>query len=263
MKNKKTAALLAIFLGMFGVHRFYLGQIWLGILYLILLKSGNKLEIGIPLSMGLAWLDAIIWYFMSTGEFDLKYNPKYVGHPHYERMKDKEKTEALTRQETKKQEKEQKKQGYFQVKKDSADKIEGLKRYKNHEYEAAIAYFEKALQQQPDDNVVHFNLACAHSLCENTDKSFYHLSKAVQCGFKDLDQIKTHEGLAYLRVQPDFDDFVKNGYLRIQGLEASTATPMPQINLLEHLKHLVELRERGAPTEPELQLQKKKLLAGN
>lgn len=34
-KNKLTAALLAFFLGAFGAHKFYLGQIGFGILYLL------------------------------------------------------------------------------------------------------------------------------------------------------------------------------------------------------------------------------------
>lgn len=34
-RNKVVAALLAFFLGAFGAHKFYLGQVGLGILYLI------------------------------------------------------------------------------------------------------------------------------------------------------------------------------------------------------------------------------------
>lgn len=42
-KNKKTALLLCIFLGLFGVHHFYVGKIGLGILYLF---TGGLFGIG-------------------------------------------------------------------------------------------------------------------------------------------------------------------------------------------------------------------------
>lgn len=34
-KNRTTALLLTLFLGGFGAHRFYLGQVWLGVLYVV------------------------------------------------------------------------------------------------------------------------------------------------------------------------------------------------------------------------------------
>lgn len=34
-KSKTTAALLALLLGGIGVHRFYLGQTWIGLIYLV------------------------------------------------------------------------------------------------------------------------------------------------------------------------------------------------------------------------------------
>ncbi|MDM5231138.1 TM2 domain-containing protein [Lysinibacillus pakistanensis] len=35
MKNKNIAGVLAIFLGGFGIHKFYMGKIFQGIIYLI------------------------------------------------------------------------------------------------------------------------------------------------------------------------------------------------------------------------------------
>ncbi|MFN0201517.1 MAG: NINE protein [Bacteroidia bacterium] len=67
MKNKITAALLAFFLGTFGVHRFYLGQGGLGILYFLFFWTG------IPSLV--SFIDFIVLLAMDEQGFNLKYNP--------------------------------------------------------------------------------------------------------------------------------------------------------------------------------------------
>lgn len=66
MKSKSTAALLALFLGGFGAHKFYLGKNGLGVLYLLLCWTG------IP-SIA-AFIEFFIYVFMSQEDFDAKYN---------------------------------------------------------------------------------------------------------------------------------------------------------------------------------------------
>ena len=61
-----TAALLAILLGSFGAHRFYLGHIGLGILYLVFFWTW------IPGIVGL--IEGIIYLTQSDNEFKSKYN---------------------------------------------------------------------------------------------------------------------------------------------------------------------------------------------
>jgi TM2 domain-containing membrane protein YozV len=68
MKNKTTAALLAFFLGWLGIHRFYLGQGGLGILYFFTLGL---------FGFG-ALIDFIVFLTMSEPNFDLKYNRAYL-----------------------------------------------------------------------------------------------------------------------------------------------------------------------------------------
>ena len=66
MKNKDTAAILAFFLGGIGVHRFYLNQPILGVVYLLLCWTLVPLFI--------AFIDFIVFLSVSQEKFDLKYN---------------------------------------------------------------------------------------------------------------------------------------------------------------------------------------------
>lgn len=66
MKRKLTVGLLAIFLGGLGIHRFYLNQIILGIIYLLFCWTFISSIIGL--------IDGIIFLSMDENKFDLKYN---------------------------------------------------------------------------------------------------------------------------------------------------------------------------------------------
>lgn len=66
MKNRTTAAILALFLGGFGIHRFYLGQGLLGLGYLLFCWTF------IPVFIAL--IDFIAFLVMSDNDFNAKYN---------------------------------------------------------------------------------------------------------------------------------------------------------------------------------------------
>ena len=66
MKSKTTAVVLAFFLGAIGMHRFYLGQIGRGILYLLFCWTF------IPAII--AFFDFIILLCMSEETFNQRYN---------------------------------------------------------------------------------------------------------------------------------------------------------------------------------------------
>ncbi|UHO38416.1 TM2 domain-containing protein [Chryseobacterium capnotolerans] len=68
MKSKSTTALLAFFLGGLGIHRFYLGQNVMGILYLVFCWTF------IPALIAL--FDFFVFIFMSESRFNYKYNLK-------------------------------------------------------------------------------------------------------------------------------------------------------------------------------------------
>jgi len=64
-KNRTTAAILAFFLGGLGVHKFYLGQSGMGILYLLFCWTF------IPATVG--FVEGIIYLTMSDEQFFYKY----------------------------------------------------------------------------------------------------------------------------------------------------------------------------------------------
>jgi len=138
-------------------------------------------------------------------------------------------------------------------------KNSGLAKFKEYDYDGAIEDFKKALTISPDDIALHFNLAAAYSLTEKKNEAFTHLDKAVKLGFKDFDKIGTHDALAYLRIQPEFDDFKANGY-RLAASAIKKSNPGLDEGLLEQLNRLQDLRERGVLTEAEFEAQKGKLL---
>ena len=65
-KNKLAAALLAIFLGGLGIHKFYLRKVGMGILYLIFCWTG------IPAIIG--FIEGIYYLCISAQTFNDKYN---------------------------------------------------------------------------------------------------------------------------------------------------------------------------------------------
>ncbi len=66
MKIRNQAILLSIFFGIFGIHRFYLNQRKLGILYFLFSWTLIPAFIGI--------IDAIIWAFWTQNQWDKKFN---------------------------------------------------------------------------------------------------------------------------------------------------------------------------------------------
>jgi TM2 domain-containing membrane protein YozV len=65
-RNRVVAALLALLLGGFGIHKFYLGKIGQGILYLLFCWTF------IPTIIG--WIEGVIYLTRSDEEFAAEYD---------------------------------------------------------------------------------------------------------------------------------------------------------------------------------------------
>jgi TM2 domain-containing membrane protein YozV len=70
MKDKNVAAILALFLGFLGAHKFYLGRIGSGVVYLLFAWTF------IPTLLGL--IDFFILALMDRDEFNRRYNGSYT-----------------------------------------------------------------------------------------------------------------------------------------------------------------------------------------
>lgn len=270
MRNKNLAAVFAMFLGSFGVHRFYLGQVGLGIVYILFFWTS------IPLFLGI--IDALVFFGMSQEEFDHKYNkikgssrgkrrPDYAN-KRFEQEADKESPTPRTRPTTINRPRPTRRSSTIR-KDNSALKRSGIKKFKEFDYQGAIEDFEEALKVNDRDIAIHFNIACAYSLMEQKKKAFFHVHKAVDLGFNDFEKIQSHDSLAFMRIQPEYLEF-KDSEFKIlpewedkekvaKEEETKTLDAAPDNDLLEELRRLENLKDLGVLTEAEFVEQKNKL----
>ena len=252
MKRKSVATVLAFFFGIFGTHRFYLGQRSLGVLYLlgfffslaIIISGGPPLIIAPAI---LAFIDSILLLAMPQEEFDAKYNR--LAYP-----------AASVRQPP-------------QARSASFSRKAAIQYYREGNFQRAAQAFERALELSPGDPTLHFNLACTYSMLEDPGPAFFHLEQAVASGFSNRDKIFDHPALGFLHSLPEMDDFIQHGFRVVQkeypetlelpslsGKEEGAASDEVPLDLLSKIEELAKLRDRGMLTEEEFQSQKSKWL---
>ncbi len=219
MKDKTTAGILAIFLGSLGVHKFYLNQVGLGVLYVFL----STFTCGLFAIVG--FIEGLILLLMDQHHFDLKYNPeKFDGHVLGRNLRPPTSPSQKRRPEERVRPESDPRHAYepdpaaarrkaIQKKKaQNPHKVAGIRKFRDYDFKGAKKEFKKALAISDQDIAVHFNLACCYSMEENLEKALQHLSNSVGLGFSDFDKIHKHDSLAFVRSHDEFDDFVKNKY---------------------------------------------------
>lgn len=260
MKNKTTAAVLAFFLGGIGGHRFYLGQVGKGIIYLIFCWSF------IPAFV--AFIDFIIFLTMSEDSFNMKYNKSYM--PMYQQQQPtvvinntNHGAQFSSASSSDEQQRSYDRKRFNQ--KDASPKIDpfekaGDLKYEDYDFDGAIKDYLKSLNVRSKNPEVHFKLGCLYSLLEQTESSFFHINKAVEKGFYDIGEIKTHDHLAYLRSQqPAYDNFVANGYKLVKAIQPTNKIGLTDA-VITQIEKLAKLRDQGIINDDEFQTQKSKLL---
>lgn len=265
MKDKNITGILALLFGGFGIHRFYLGQIGLGVIYLIFFWF--------PVVWLIAFIDAILFFVMDRKVFDMKYNRSFVDKQDLRRDQDHRRNAGQERrqyQEKPKQRTERDEEEMWRrrtrpqnARKQKPDPFQksGVEKFKDYDFKGAIEDFKKSLGVRPNNAATHFNMACAYSMTEQADEAFFHLDKSIQLGFTEVEKIRTLDSLAFLRVQPEYDGFKANGF-RLMGNQIEGAGAEREMDdlLLSKLKRLGDLRERGLISNDEFSKEKAKLL---
>ena len=268
-KNKYTAAFLSFLTGWIGGHKLYLGDTG-GFIFFMIMFFSVVLTTGIPITFFFSLFEGFKLLNMSQQDFDRKYNGGYV-------QRADPRIEKRRMEQMKKYEVEDTGRGYNQVPVNRQQqrvranpfKSSGLAKYKDFDLDGAISDFQKGLEIDPNDVALNFNIACAFSLSEKKDEAYHHLSKAVSLGFNDFERILTHDDLAYVRIQPEFDMFKKSGYRAFNVSKKTTTTENTSVavevetesneTLLAQLNRLAELKDKGILSEAEFVMEKKKL----
>lgn len=268
-RNRIIAALLAIFTGTFGGHKFYLRDTG-GFVFFIFLFF-MSLSINFPITAIAGLIEGFKLFGMSDEQFNRRYNRGFVKRrdPIIERRRNEQirkqqKHSRTVRQRQAPQRRKRVRNNPF--------KKSGLEKYKEFEIKGAIEDFKKGLEIEPDDISLNFNLACAYALMENKEKAFFHLDAAVGNGFNDFERIMKHDDLAFLRIQAEFEQFKNNGFRgtiinksepaqnQTQNTTQSSNIEVKDDVLLAQLNRLAELRNKGILSEQEFALERKKLL---
>ncbi|OAV44911.1 NINE protein [Lewinella sp. 4G2] len=261
MKSKIVAAILAWFLGAFGGHKFYLGQVGRGVLYLVFFWTF------IPAII--SFFEAIILLTMDDRKFDRLYNgvtdgaggttivvQNYGAQPTAAYNQQPQAFAGIPADRVIRQDNSQAHKDHFEE--------EGDRLYRDYETREAIPLYMRSLENRSNNPKLHFKLACIHSMHEDTAKALSHLEKAINQGYADFQRINSHDHLSFLRSQSAYQVFKANGYKQPDIEEQiidEVETPL-QLNddFLGQLERLAKLKEAGILSQEEFAAQKERLL---
>lgn len=222
-KKKGVAFVLALFLGIFGAHRFYLDQRPLGILHLVVFFLAAIINLipeeAVAILAIIGFVDAMVFLAMPRADFNTRYNSGVT---------ENEQTQRQTQRQAQGRPAEATDTKRILRGQFSQHLSKAMNLHRNYDYEGAMQYLHKALDIKYDAPEVHFLLACCYSANENAEKALHHLDLATAFGLKNPEErIQSHGDLSYLRIQPQFEAFAQNEYRLPKEL------PKPQPSFLE------------------------------
>ena len=261
-RRKGVAALLALFFGIFGAHRFYLGQRGKGIAMLVIsviaIMASATGDIPLIAVMGIiAFVDFIVLLAMPKAEFNRKYNT-----PAHQKV-----PASTIKKSQLKRAKRPMAKSLPKIKEDPTKKIfdEGVREYKKGRYNDAIERFDLVLSKRPSDYLAHFYLARIFTLMYDSEDAFHHLEKSIEYGFDDFEWLDEDPALRYLRSHKEYEAFKKNGFKRPLEVEEEVnpdllADIADHLSTLEKIELLGDRMERGEITRDQFEQAKHRLL---
>lgn len=285
-RDRRVAAFLSLFLGGVGVQKFYLGNIFMGVLCAVFSFTI------IPFIIG--GIDFLRFVLMDDEEFDRRYNGN--GFPVHRTkygtivFKKDERVDTgparpfnppvyPTRERTFSTQKTKQKS----VPLSSNSKYnEGNEFFEKYSIKSALECYQAALKETPDSTEIYFKMACCNALLEQKNAMFENIKMALRWGFKDYNRIRTQDELAYFRIQPEYDKINQSDFTQWPEIQEESDSVKDELNnraekpktieeektpelstdeILEQLKELGDLHQQGVLSDSEFNVQKRKLLA--
>lgn len=124
------------------------------------------------------------------------------------------------------------------------------------ETERAMQVLQSAIQQYTGNPSTYYNLACMYALQRMKNEAFHNLSEAVAKGYSRIEAFTSDPDLEFLRMQPEWAAFERNGY------KMRDSHDLVSSNRVEQLEKLAKLKSDGVLSQEEFEAEKKRLLAG-
>jgi len=96
-------------------------------------------------------------------------------------------------------------------------KKSGISKIKAFDIKEGIDDLIKAMKINAEDPEIYFYLACGYSNLEESSDAFRYLNLALENNLQNPKIIDSHEMLAFVRMQPDYEIFIKEYQLLSDG----------------------------------------------
>ena len=91
----------------------------------------------------------------------------------------------------------------------SGDMDKAIDLIKKQRYAEAIVLLQIMISNSPGNAIAYYNLACAYSLSNQTEKALEALEMSFRCGYNDFSNVWVDSDLVNIRNLPRFDELIR------------------------------------------------------